>query len=348
MSPSSHYIPALDGLRAGSILLVWLSHAWLGHLVPGGLGVTVFFFISGYIITRLMLREYGATGTLDIRAFYVRRFLRLMPALCVFVLIGSIVLACVEGRVPLLDLAAALFYFSNYWTIGGHFMDGTLISPFSITWSLAVEEHYYLVFPWLFVMLAPRGAWLARTVLALIGAVLLWRFALVALNGPDILVSRRLYMGTDTRVDSILYGAIFALLAHARPGLIGRLAGPVPFFVGFSLLLFTLIYRDAFFREVIRYSVQGVALACMFAYLVFGRGVLTRFLSSAPMTYIGRISYSLYLYHWLVFVMVDAWMGGSPLWARMAVMAAGSWTAAHLSWRYVESAGTRLRGMLLG
>ncbi|VFR16767.1 acyltransferase 3 [plant metagenome] len=342
------YLPALDGLRAASILLVMLSHAWLGEIIPGGLGVTVFFFISGFIITRLMLSEHARDGGIDIQAFYVRRLFRLMPALYVFVAVSAISLWLSGAPVPWQDVAAALFYFSNYWNICDCFDSSVMASPLSITWSLAVEEHYYFVFPLLFAVLAPRGAWLTRVIVGALFAVLAWRIWLASGMDAQMLSGKRIYMGTDTRVDSIFYGAAFSLLTTDRPGLRAFLGRPAVFVAGIALMLATLLYRDPFFRETLRFSLQGIALALMFQYLVFGQNLFSRILASRPLVHVGLISYSLYLYHWLVFVLLDTWIPDWPLALRIGLLVVLSFGAAHLSWRHVERIGLALRERMRG
>lgn len=350
------YLPALDGLRAVSITLVFLSHAGFGHIVPGGLGVTVFFFISGYIITRLLLIEHAAHGSVDVRRFYLRRFFRLMPALYVFVA-ASVLLTRLAGRsVPWPDVTAALFYFANYWNIAGHFDSGAAGSPLSITWSLAVEEHYYLVYPLLVTALAGQPRRMLAVLITVLAAVLAWRFWLAWDIGLDNLRPDRIYMATDTRLDSILYGAVCALLSTPggaaadgpRPAWLAGEGGVRIFWLGLLLLGISLLYRDAVFRETLRYSLQGVALLCMTQHLVFGSGWLVRLLSSAPMRYLGAISYSLYLYHWLAHVLLRIWLPDAGPSTQLAGMVVLAWPAAHLSWRWIEHTGLAWRRRILG
>lgn len=342
------YLPALEGLRAVSILLVFVSHANLGHIVPGGLGVTLFFFISGYIITRLMLAEHAKQGKLDISAFYTRRFFRLMPALYVFMAVASVVLVLAGQGVAPADLASVAFYYSNYWSIYGMFQVGTLGSPFPITWSLAIENHYYLVYPLLFAALVARPGRLLAVLTALLVVVLAWRLWLALGVGMAALPADRIYMGTDTRVDSILYGAAFAMLGTLRPDWIRAFGHWAWFAAGLLLLGFTLGFRDDVFRETWRYSLQGIAIACMFQALVFERNVFQRVLSAPLLVYIGKISYSLYLYHWLVHEMLDAWLPGLGVLPHLALMTVFSFAAAHLSYRWIERSGLAWRDRLLG
>lgn len=342
---AGHYLPALDGLRAVSILLVMVAHMWLSHIVPGGLGVTIFFFISGFIITRVLLREHEDTGRIGIGAFYGRRIFRLLPALYVFVL--ACLAAMLIAGSPILwpDVLATVLHYANYWSLfpGAYPAWGNMNSPLGITWSLAVEEHYYLVYPFLLAWLLPHPRRLMWLLAALIAAVLAWRLYLAMHGGLDTLSPYRIYKSTDTRVDSILYGALYALLwTHCKR--FSRLAGGFALFaIGAALMLASLLVRDPVFRETWRYSLQGVALAAMFAWLVLRPSWGSRLLSHPVMVYIGRISYSLYLYHWLVLVCVERFLPDAPLPARMAVVCAGSFGAAHLSYRHVERLGQRWR-----
>lgn len=114
---TTNYVPALDGLRAVSIAFVIIGHCGLEHLVPGGLGVTLFFFISGLLISRLLLVEFQRTGRINLSRFYFMRFLRLMPALYLFVLIGGIAFAVIGFTISPLNYSAALFYWANYFGI---------------------------------------------------------------------------------------------------------------------------------------------------------------------------------------------------------------------------------------
>ncbi|HVY86668.1 MAG TPA: acyltransferase [Caulobacterales bacterium] len=323
---TAKHLPALGGLRALSVLLVMVSHAGLGDIVPGGLGVTVFFFISGFLITRLLLEERKGKGAIDFARFYARRFLRLAPALVVYVAVASIAIIAIGGVFSLPDTAAALFYYANYYQIFGSFQhviaqapDGALArlqSPFSILWSLAIEEHFYLLFPLTLALLAGN---LRRALVVFacgLVAVLVWRLYLVHAGASAM--HDRIYMGTDTRIDSILYGVVAAIIGQ----IVGdrfkdkaSLMWGVCAFAG-ALMIGSLLLRNAAFRESYRYSLQGVALLPLIPALVFApslsffRGMLEQPL----LTYVGKLSYSLYLYQYLV-VMLASWfcaVTGSP------------------------------------
>lgn len=330
------YMPALDGLRAVSILLVLISHAWLGHIVPGGLGVTIFFFISGFIITTLMINEYETDNSISIKNFYIRRFFRIIPAMLVYVVISIFFLLLINGAVNLSELSAVVLFYSNYYSITPGFSGGAFPSPLSILWSLAVEEHYYFIFPFVFALLA--GSWRRFVVyLCLVACViLLWRLYLVYGIGLDSLPYYRVYKATDTRFDSILYGAILAI-GIRRERVFIFLNNNISFAVGVVLILFSLLFRDESFRESFRYSIQGVALFFLFVPLVFSSGVVSGMLKTSFFRFVGKISYSLYLYHWLAFGLVNNYLGDEPLLTRIAVLFALSFALAYLSYKYIES-----------
>src|SRR4029077_12459985 len=141
-------IPSLDGLRAISILIVLVSHAGYGTVVPGGLGVTIFFFLSGYLITTLLLDENKRSGRINIGKFYLRRVFRLFPPLLVTLVIAYslVALGLLDGGISWAGVLAQLLYFANYY---GLFFDpgNTTAAGTGILWSLAVEEHFYMVYP---------------------------------------------------------------------------------------------------------------------------------------------------------------------------------------------------------
>lgn len=206
---------SLDGIRAISVLIVVLAHSGLQALVPGVLGVTIFFFLSGYLITTLMLAENERTGKINILQFYARRMLRLMPPLFVSLAIayGLTFAGLLSGGITISGLTAQLFYFANYYGLffypGNTVPDGT-----SILRSLAVEEHFYIFYPF-FLTLLLRSALRPRTIGTLLGIGCLvvpsWRIHLV--QSPDFEIYRT-YYASDTRIDSIIYGCILAVVIN--------------------------------------------------------------------------------------------------------------------------------------
>jgi peptidoglycan/LPS O-acetylase OafA/YrhL len=338
-------IPSLDGWRAVAIAIVFLSHAGLGELVPGGLGVTIFFFLSGYLITTLLLREYGATRTIHIRNFYIRRALRLTPPL-VLVLVGAYLLTAaglLQGNATWRGFFAQLFYFANYYVLffdPGH----TVPRGTGIFWSLAVEEHFYFVFPALLLLLLARirHALIPVFLALLCVLVLSWRLHLVAM--PDFSMSRT-YYATDTRIDSILYGCILATVSlpqRWQAALRSKVASRLGIAGGALVILLTLLVREESFREGLRYSLQGLALIPLFYYSIGdSTSFLHRLLNLSVMRKIGVYSYSIYLIHHILLENLEA-MSSSPLLNGLAA-AAVALLFAFLIDRYLDTYLRQLR-----
>lgn len=305
-------IPSLDGIRAGAVLLVLIAHAGYGHIVPGGLGVTIFFFLSGYLITTLMLQEHARLGAIDIRNFYLRRFFRLFPALFVALFISyTLTLAGVlTGGVSIQGLVAQTFYYANYFLIyfnsENSIPDGT-----GVLWSLAVEEHFYIVFPiFMSLLLAVplKARAIAGVIAAICFAVLAWRLYLVHVLDVSHF---RTYYASDTRIDSIMYGCMLALAfnpigdaARLQEGFEARsmsLSAWCLLSGGVALLLATLLIRDPAFRETLRYSLQGLALMPIFYFSVrYAQQFPFRLLNNRYLVKLGVYSYAVYLAHFVV------------------------------------------------
>jgi peptidoglycan/LPS O-acetylase OafA/YrhL len=308
------HIPSLDGLRAVSFFFVFAAHAGLERFVPGGFGVTVFFFLSGYLITTLMRVEAERSGHVNLKNFYLRRALRILPPFYI-VLLGAIALSEVgflrgQGPPRAMPIASQLLHFSNYW-IAERGWSG--IPPGTgVYWSLAVEEHFYLVFPTVFLLLGRLHLTGRQQALAFWGvcaAVLAWRCILVFALDANV---DRTYLCSDTRVDSIAFGC--ALAVWRNPALDDRpdpgpRAGVLPrvlLVAALALLLVTFVVRDPAFRETFRYTLQGVALTPLFALAVrWPRWLSFRPLNWKPLRFVGTLSYSLYLIHQVVLATVE-------------------------------------------
>ncbi len=305
-------IPSLDGLRALSVLIVVVAHAGYGKIVPGGLGVTIFFFLSGYLITTLMLKEHKYTGGIGILNFYIRRVFRLLPPLLVTLAIAYALTAAgfLPGGISIAGFLAQLFYFANYYSIfldpGNTIPDGT-----GILWSLAVEEHVYIFYPavmtlLLAVPLRPRA--IALLFASACIAILAWRFYLVHLPGFG---TERTYYASDTRIDSIIYGCILALAFNPVPH---RPRSPGPDDIAHMsvadwcllvtaalVLLATLLVRNPVFREPLRSSLQGLALIPIFYFSIRYAGRLPfAILNSGWAAKLGVYSYAVHLISYVV------------------------------------------------
>src|SRR5262249_33735197 len=252
-------VPSLDGLRGLSFLIVFLSHAGLGKWMPASLGLGVFFVLSGYLITTLLRMEFERTETIGLSQFYARRMLRIFPGFYLILAVASVLtyLHVIGGSVSGHGLAVQALHLSNYYIIGhGCWSDrapGTWVY-----WSLAVEEHFYLIFP-LCYLLMRRAGWSARKqvfgLAAVCAVILCWRYVLVyGLLAPK----DRVYVATDTRVDSILFGCMLAVwgnpaldpLPSERDGERFWLAG------GVALLAASLLVRGQGFEQTLRYTLQ--------------------------------------------------------------------------------------------
>lgn len=297
------YIPSLDGIRAVAFLIVFLSHAGLDY-VPGGFGVTVFFFLSGYLITTLLRQEFERHHAISFRKFYLRRVLRIFPPMYIALLVGS--LAAVWG------LTSRAFHWQAFWYQALHLTNyyQAWIAPpdvprgLGIMWSLAVEEHFYAFFPLLYVLLLRYSSRTQATVMiGLCLLVLLWRVQLVCvyhvteIAGTDT----RIFKCTDTRIDSILFGCAMAI--YHNPVLdpvisMRRRTKLLLLAVAGGLLLFSFAYRSDVFRNTLRYTLQGIALFPVFYLAVIdAESPLFRWLNYSWVAFLGRLTYSLYLFH---------------------------------------------------
>jgi peptidoglycan/LPS O-acetylase OafA/YrhL len=307
----SQAIPSLNGIRAISVLLVVLAHSGVSAIVPGGLGVTIFFFLSGYLITTLMLAESERLGNIAILNFYARRIFRLAPPLLITLAIayGLNYSGLLQGEITIGGLTAQLLYFANYFSIffdpgGDKIPAGT-----GILWSLAVEEHFYIFFP-LVMSFFVRSALQPRTIgivfIMTCSIILMWRIHLV--QSPDFFTDRT-YLSSDTRIDSIIYGCLMAVLinplrAPPRSKTMSALQWTL-FSIGIGLLLVSLIYRSPVFRETFRYSLQGIALIPIFYFAIrFHDNAIFRHLNSVWAIRLGTYSYVIYLIHQIIFFVI--------------------------------------------
>lgn len=299
----SSYIHSLDGIRAFAVLIVLLSHTGYSDVVPGRAGVTIFFFLSGYLITTLMLAEYEKKGTIEVGKFYSRRFIRLLPP--ILLALPTIYIATAFGLIPgeanIGTFFGQLFYAANYLEIFVDDLqkpDGTII-----LWSLAIEEHFYILYPLLILPLLKRFSYtqIFGIFAVICAATLSWRFYLAGQPNFD---PDRTAFGTDTRADSILLGCMLALskLTHINREKVDPKKLPIKgfalFLVGVLLFGFTLTMEDQFDRETIRYTLQGLALAPLLYYpIVYHKHLFFRILENPVLKKIGVFSYAIYLVH---------------------------------------------------
>jgi len=329
--PGFTYKPALDGIRGVGLIAILAYHGGYAHLIPGSvLSIDAFLVVSGYLITSLLLIEWGRKGGVALKAFWIRRARRLLPALFT-VLIGVALYAALLAKPGELDTIrgdsiASLFYVANWrFIISGqsYFAIFGAPSPLRHLWTLAIEEQWYVIWP----LLLPGILYLVRgkpkrllfVILAMAALSALW---MAWLFQPGIDPSR-VYYGTDTRAQSLLIGAASAVFLFMRPGprtaigkgalqLAGIAGGVVTLFLWVELSFSSpALYRGGF-------ALGSLAIAAAIAASVQpGRSPIGSFLSFEPFRLLGLVSYGVYLWHWPIFVVLTptrTGLDGLSLW----------------------------------
>jgi peptidoglycan/LPS O-acetylase OafA/YrhL len=367
------YSPGLDGLRAFAVIAVLLYHADLAWIPGGFLGVEVFFVISGYLITALLLAEWRQRGRIDLKTFWLRRARRLLPALYVLLVVTlAFAVVFLPGEVAGLrgDVLAAFGYVTNWYLIFGqesYFEAVGRPSLLQHLWSLAVEEQFYLIWPPILALGLCIGATRLRQrrvlTVALFGA-LASAVAMALLYTPGVDPSR-IYYGTDTRATGLLCGAALAFLwspgekyfplearhrwlkladrgrFRRRWGWTAPLLLDILGFAALGGLVWFCLHLGEFqpFLYMGGFALVGLAttatiMAVVYPYTLIG----ARLLGSAPLRWIGVRSYGIYLWHWPVFMVtrpeLDVPFDGFPL---LALRLAATVILADLSYRYIET-----------
>lgn len=391
--PKSRYIPALDGLRTLAVVAVVLYHLNLTWAQGGLLGVTIFFVLSGYLITRLLLNEVAKTGRIDLKSFWIRRIRRLVPAV-VTVVVVTCALCTVFNHVMLTkmrpDILPSLLFFNNWWQIAQNVSYFNALgdpSPLTHFWSLAIEEQFYLIWPPLLFAMVSMHVSKPNTRRVVLGLAAASALAMMVLYNPAADPSR-VYYGTDTRVFSLLLGAWMAFipdrdlapvrLAH-RLGL-NRLAGaakhgknaedkpgkkvdesadtapaqpsalvrfwssPASIDVLGVVGLVGLAAMVALTNGYTAFQYRGGTLLCsiltlmVIAACVQPQGMVARALSAEPLVWIGKRSYSIYLWHYPLLLLMNpvANINDTPWWhyiLQVLLVVA----AAECSYRFIET-----------
>lgn len=333
------HVPVLDGFRALAIIIVMIAHAGAGNVIPGGFGVTIFFFLSGYLITTLLRAEAARTGAISLRDFYLRRAVRILPPLYITAAITALLI--ISGFITAQLTPASLLLDALFLTNYDQQFPGSFNHPLPIPlWSLDVEEHFYIIlstiFAFVFVRWRPRRAAAACAIGC--AAVLAIRIAnVIAL--PDYSLN---YYWSHTRLDSILFGCCLALWQN--PELDAGAWKPKWWHIIAALLALVacFVLRNEPFRQTVRYSLQGMALFVLFAGALHDRGVARRILGCAPLRWIALISYTLYLIHMPVLAVLDRFQ----LPAAPAVGLMLSFIYAAAMYRFVEAPLGRWRRSL--
>ena len=394
----SRYLPALDGIRALAVVAVVLYHLNLTWIQGGLLGVTMFFVISGYIITRLLLNEFEQSGRIDLKSFWIRRARRLLPAIGVLMVV-TIVLCTFFNHVMLTkmrpDILPSLFFVNNWWQIAQNVSYFDALgdpSPLTHFWSLAIEEQFYLIWPPLLLGLLSTHVKKPTVRRIVLGLSAVSALAMTLLYNPAVDPSR-IYYGTDTRVFSLLLGVWLAFIPprDMSPARLVRalgldaLAGGVKTttgdaaikaaandpaggdtdddgrapespaaargaialtsidlvgFIGLAGLLALFMLSNGYSA----FQYRGGMLLCsvftmmLIAACVQDDGLLVRLFSLKPFVWIGKRSYSIYLWHYPLLLLMNpvADIRQTPWWMT-AIQLAVVVAVAECSYRFIET-----------
>ena len=352
MGKKRRYITGLDGIRAIAVIMVLAYHLKLALFKSGFLGVTVFFVLSGYLITGILISEVEEEGTIDLKNFWLRRIRRLVPAvmsMAVVIIFVSAVVNRVIFTKGCKDFLASVLGFNNWWQIFNkvsYFEAAGVPSPFTHCWSLAIETQFYLIYPLILLgiykLAKSRGEGRAKRGLLFAGVTLLLALIsvilMIVLFDPQKDASR-VYYGTDTRAFSLLFGALLAILWEYRmvPRRLSASVNMVLGSVSFAALLVMTIaingssnfwYRGGQF--------VGTILTVLMVYAVSGRKTwLSRFLSNPVLKWIGDRSYSIYLWHYPIILLISKGIKAS--WWITLIEIVLSVVLAELSYRFIET-----------
>ncbi|MCE5594775.1 acetyltransferase [Staphylococcus pseudintermedius] len=309
------YMPGLDGVRAVAVIAIIIYHLNPQWLSGGFLGVDTFFVISGYLITSLLLTEYHNTGKIELMSFWLRRVKRLIPAV-LFLVMGVIVLSLIfmptEIQKVRADSIAAIFYVSNWWYIMQNvdYFEQFAVQPLKHLWSLAIEEQFYLVFPIVLLSLLSFIRRLKSIRIIFLILLVISMIAMMVLYVPNENVAR-VYFGTDTRIQTLLMGVLLALVwppfqlkakVNRQMRTMIDTAGVVGLAILFICFKFvsetnSILYYGGFFL------ISTVTLLVI-ASSVHPSGYFAKFLGNKVFTFIGSRSYSLYLWHYPIIVLI--------------------------------------------
>jgi peptidoglycan/LPS O-acetylase OafA/YrhL len=362
-----HSIPALDGIRAVAVGLVLAEHGGIPGVSGGFLGVDVFFVLSGFLITSLLLDELGGSGRIALAGFWIRRARRLLPALLAMVLavVAARELFSAEATATLRDDAVSAFFWVANWAFVAqrtdYFAQGTPPSPLQHTWSLGVEEQYYLFWPLLVIAVAAvvgaRARW-AVFALATAGAVGSAAAAIVMASDAGV---NRVYFGTDTRVQALLVGsAAAALLVRDWSVLTSgatlirtrwrRWGAAALSVLGVAMLAALAHYATGSAREFRAGLLIVVALAAVLVVAPVALdqdGPVARVLAWRPLAWLGAISYGVYLWHWPIFLALNGERTGWSGWRLFAVRCVATVAVAAASWWLLEQPIRRWRPVIV-
>jgi peptidoglycan/LPS O-acetylase OafA/YrhL len=338
------YEPALDGVRAVAVLLVMAGH--LNLVYAGGLGVDIFFVLSGYLITAILVSEFSANGRISLKKFYARRALRILPAVILLLLVLNVFVAITQPRDEAAtlrwDSLGSLFYIANWLRAFGRDL-GIL----GHLWSLSIEEQFYFFWPITLAFLLSRK-------LSVNGITILVGLAVLLVNADRVYLYNgiqsfnRIYNGLDTRADALLVGCALGLSGYefvsrrvwALLGLIGAA------FVGY--VLFRAYPVPSNLQVPFGLTIGGTLFALGVAFFLAAifsnpESIFTKLLRSPPLVWTGRLSYGLYLWHFPVFTFVGGWFPEMQAAQLMAVKVIATFLCATISYYSLERPCLKLK-----
>ena len=362
MASKSRYIPALDGLRALAVVAVLIYHmnaTWL----PGGLlGVTMFFVLSGYLITGLLIKEWSETRTINLPQFWLRRVRRLLPAVAFLLLVIAALTAFIAPDILTKlrrDLAPALLFVTNWWYI---FQDVSYFeamgapSPVTHFWSLAIEEQFYLIWPPLLLLLFRKRVKRPNIQRGLLAAAAMSAVLMAVLYVPNGDPSRA-YYGTDTRAFSLIVGSWMAfafpstrMMGRGRRGLDERQRRVIGW-LGFAALagILAMMWFVNGYSPFLYYGgtlLLSLLTGVLMLSVIDPRNPLARFFSLRPLVWTGKLSYSIYLWHYPILLLMNPRnFTGDAAWYMYVLQVIVIFAAAAVSYYLVE---TPIRRGLIG
>ena len=343
-----HYLPGLDGLRALAVLGIIIYHLNSKWLSGGFLGVDTFFVISGYLITSLLLVEFYRDKSIDLINFWLRRIKRLIPA--VFFLVAVVLIFTLLFKPELIisikhDAIAAIFYVSNWWYIyqDVDYFNQFAVAPLKHLWSLAIEEQFYIFFPVIILFLLKKFKPKTITIILIVTSLLslLAMFVIHSVTGDN----SRVYFGTDTRLQTLLLGCILAFIwppfvlkkeiSRAEKVSINSVG-----IIGLLILIYLMITvgdQDKWIYNGGFYAISFITLFVI-ASVVHPASFLKHAMSFKPFIYIGKRSYSLYLWHFPIIVFMNSYyVQGQIPWYVYIIEVVAMFMMAEISYKFIET-----------
>lgn len=337
------FINGLDGLRAIAVIMVVGYHLKLPIFKGGVLGVTIFFVISGFLITRLLLQELDSSNKIDLKNFWFKRFKRIWPALILMIMV-TIIGCAIFNRFLFTkaarDFISSLFGFNNWYQIFNdisYFDNGGAPSPLLHCWSLAIETQFYIIFPLIIILINKINKDKYKEVLSgVTGLLIVISTILMALLFDPTGDPTRVYYGLDTRAFSLLIGALLAIITNFNFSIkkvVNDIIGIVSLVV-ICIFVYKLAGYDAFLYYG-GYFIVSILTALVILSILRKNSLLSKVLSFPVLDWLGKLSYSIYLWHYPVIILISGGIKSS--WYIMLLEIVVTLVLASLSYYLVET-----------